>query len=166
MTNIIRIALGTSVALLGLGTPAFAQSAPVQTTTTQTTQTTTTDVTGPHSPYCGSYVNGTWTPNGNCVVETTTVTTTPATTAMTPENGGVARIPQRVTGTITSVKGHLVTLQQSTQSLVVDDSRALNRQETGKVAVGRAITAHGYWEGGTFYANRFETMPTDTKDTH
>jgi hypothetical protein len=50
------------------------------------------------------------------------------------------------------VTGHLVTLQQSTQSLVVNDQPALNRRESGRVAVGRSVVAHGYWLTGTFYA--------------
>lgn len=57
-----------------------------------------------------------------------------------------------VTGTIVSVKGHLVTLQQTTKQVVIDDSAALNDQTTGRVAVGRQIVAHGYWQGENFYA--------------
>jgi hypothetical protein len=50
------------------------------------------------------------------------------------------------------VKGHLVTLQQTTGAVVVDDSAALNNQSSGRVAVGRQIVAHGYWNGNNFYA--------------
>ena len=62
----------------------------------------------------------------------------------------------RVHGTITGVQGHLVTIQQSTQTLVINDSPALATDSTGRVAVGRQVTAHGYWEDGTFYAKTIE----------
>ena len=111
------------------------------------------DTVGPHSLYCGSWQNGVFVPNGNCVEETTTTTTT----VSTGQQPAVpSRQMSRVRGTITSVKGHLVTLQQSTQNLVVDDSRALRRQDTGRVAVGRSVVAHGYWDDGTFFATSFE----------
>jgi hypothetical protein len=120
------------------------------------------DMVGPHNPYCGAWVQGTWTPNGNCVEETATATDSDA--AMQDRDrdamgGDGMRVRQRVVGTITSVKGHLVTLQQATRTLNVDDSRALDRQMTGRVAVGRSIVAHGYWEGGTFFASRFDSTP-------
>ena len=57
-----------------------------------------------------------------------------------------------VAGTITIVKGHLVTLQQTNGTVVIDDSAALSDQSTGRVAVGRQIVAHGYWRAGNFYA--------------
>ena len=50
----------------------------------------------------------------------------------------------------------MVTLRHGDNVLIVNDSRALSREDTGKVATGRDIVAHGYWEDGTFYANRFE----------
>jgi hypothetical protein len=50
------------------------------------------------------------------------------------------------------VKGHLVTIQQTARTLVINDQPALDRQQTGKVAVGRQIVAYGYWMHGTFYA--------------
>jgi len=115
------------------------------------------DVVGPHNPYCGAWQNGAWMPNGNCIEETTVTTTTttsgPAAMAV-PERPG--RVMQHLRGTIIGVNGHLVTLQQSTQTLVVNDSPALGRQDSGRVAVGRQVTAHGYWEDGTFFATRFE----------
>lgn len=91
------------------------------------------------NPYCGSVVNGTWVPNGAC-----------------PDTRGY--VPQRayVTGTITKVSGHLVTVQQSRGALVINDTPALNRQTTGRVAVGRQITAFGFWQNGTFYATAIE----------
>jgi hypothetical protein len=116
----------------------------------------TVDVVGPHSPYCGTWQNGVFMPNGNCIEETTitTTTTTNAAPAVVQERPG--RTLQRLRGTITGVNGHLVTLQQSTQTLVINDSTALSREDSGRVAVGRQITAHGYWEDGTFFATRFE----------
>lgn len=84
-------------------------------------------------------VNGVWTPNGNC-----------------PDRNGMIHGRARVVGTITIVKGHLVTVQQARGSVVIDDSQALNRQETGRVAVGRQIVAFGHWRDGTFYATRIQ----------
>ena len=66
-----------------------------------------------------------------------------------------------VEGTITIVKGHLVTVQQSTGTVVVDDTPALNNQFTGKVAVGRRIVAHGYWDAKNFYATIITTAATN-----
>lgn len=82
--------------------------------------------------YCGSWNGDVWTPNGNCP--------------------NINYRHSVVAGTITSVKGHLVTLQQTNGAVVVDDAAALNNQTTGKVAVGRQIVAHGYWNGNNFYA--------------
>ncbi|MBV9272072.1 MAG: hypothetical protein JO165_13340 [Candidatus Eremiobacteraeota bacterium] len=58
----------------------------------------------------------------------------------------------RVVGTITHVSGHLVTVQQSNGTIVIDNHIALQRQKTGQVAVGRRIVALGFWRHGTFYA--------------
>src|SRR5580704_10631028 len=87
---------------------------------------------------CGTWQGDTWTPNGTCT-------------------GDVKR-HARVEGTITIVKGHLVTVQQSTGTVVIDDTPALNNQFTGKVAVGRRIVAHGYWDGDNFYATIITTL--------
>jgi hypothetical protein len=81
---------------------------------------------------CGGWQGDTWVPNGNCPT-------------------AVYR-HQVVAGTIVSVKGHLVTLQQTTGTVVIDDSAALSNQSSGRVAVGRQIVAHGYWQGNNFYA--------------
>jgi len=62
------------------------------------------------------------------------------------------RQQSRVVGTITHVSGHLVTVQQSHGSIVIDNHIALRREKTGQVAVGRRIVALGYWSHGTFYA--------------
>ena len=97
--------------------------------------------TSPSAPYadttCGAWQGDTWTPNGTCT-------------------GDVKR-HARVEGTITIVKGHLVTVQQGTGTVVIDDTPALNNQFSGKVAVGRRIVAHGYWVGDNFYATIITT---------
>jgi len=92
-----------------------------------------------NSPRCGSMQNGVWVPNGNC-----------------PDRRGMVLGRARVVGTITSVSGHMVTVQQSRGSVTIDDSRALSRQTTGHVAVGRQIVAFGHWRDGTFYATRIQ----------
>lgn len=139
--------------------PALAQQAAPQvtpgSTTQQTTTTTTTTVDqdpnadlndtramGPDSrygdPICGDWVNGVWQDNGHCP--------------------GYAAGPHRmrVAGTITVVKGHLVTVQQSDREMVINDQPALNRQTTGHVAVGRQIVAYGYMRDNVFYATIIE----------
>lgn len=92
----------------------------------------------PAGPYndatCGAWVNDVWVPNANCSTYVTVVR------------------HDALAGTITHVQGHLVTIQQTNRSLVVNDQPALDRQQTGKVAVGRQIVAYGYWMNGTFYA--------------
>jgi hypothetical protein len=87
---------------------------------------------------CGTWQGDTWTPNGTCT-------------------GDVKR-HARIEGTITIVKGHLVTVQQSTTAIVIDDTPALRNGFTGKVAVGRRIVAHGYWDGNNFYATMITTL--------
>ncbi|HEY1428253.1 MAG TPA: hypothetical protein VGF18_01690 [Candidatus Tumulicola sp.] len=88
---------------------------------------------------CGTWQGDTWTSNGNCT------------------NNDYKH--ERMAGTIVSVKGHLVTLQQTTRTIVIDDTQALNNELTGKVAVGRQVVAHGYWANGTFYATLLTTGP-------
>ncbi len=83
---------------------------------------------------CGTWVNDEWVPNGSCP----------------PESEHLKH--DQVSGTITSVKGHLVTLQQTTRSMVINDQPALDGKQTGKVAVGRMVVAYGYWLDGNFYA--------------
>lgn len=63
--------------------------------------------------------------------------------------------PRVVSGTITAVNGHLVTLQRSQGSIVVNDTPALDNQTTGNVAVGRQVVALGHWQDGVFYATSF-----------
>ena len=90
------------------------------------------------SPYvdtaCGTWINDEWVPNGTC------------------PPGVITIRHDTVSGTITSVKGHLVTVQQSTRTLVINDQPALTAKQTGKVAVGRMIVAYGYWMDNNFYA--------------
>jgi hypothetical protein len=86
---------------------------------------------------CGAWQGDTWVANGSC----------PAT---------VYR-HQILSGTIVAVKGHLVTVQQTGGTAVVDDTQALSNQSTGRVAVGRQVVAHGYWLGGNFYATALTT---------
>lgn len=83
---------------------------------------------------CGSWVNDVWVPTGNCP----------------PESSRLRH--DQVSGTITIVKGHLVTVQQATRTVVINDQPALDAKQTGKVAVGRMIVAYGYWLDGSFYA--------------
>ena len=83
---------------------------------------------------CGTWTNDEWVPNGTCPP-------------------GVKSIRHdTVSGTITIVKGHLVTVQQSTRTIVINDEPALIAKQTGKVAVGRMIVAYGYWMDNNFYA--------------
>ncbi|MBV9402508.1 MAG: hypothetical protein JO018_02135 [Candidatus Eremiobacteraeota bacterium] len=83
---------------------------------------------------CGEWVNDEWVPNGKCAPETQRLR------------------HDSVTGTITKVDGHLVSVQQTNRTLVINDQPALDRKQTGKVGVGRQIVAYGYWVAGTFYA--------------
>jgi hypothetical protein len=136
-------ALALIALLAAIATPAFAQQDPQQ----QVDNDPNADVNDPAAmgpnneygdPICGTWVNSVWTPNGHCP--------------------GYAVGPHRarVAGTITDVKGHLVTVQQAEKTVVVNDQPALNRKTTGRVAVGRQIIAYGYWDAGNFYATAIE----------
>lgn len=72
-----------------------------------------------------------------------------------PDFGAFHRIPDSVSGTITSVSGNQVTLQQSNGTITINSQPALNQKMTGRVAVGRQVVADGYWLHGTFYATSF-----------
>jgi hypothetical protein len=161
MKTSFAIAVGSGAIFVAclVGGPAGAQS--TQTTqTTQTTSTQTGDVVGQHNPYCGAWVNGAFQTNGNCVTETlTTTTTTQPAPAMMAGSAAVAtpnRVGERVSGKIVMVNKNMLTLQHGDRSMTVDDSRALNLDQTGHIATGRDVVAHGYWEDGTFYARSFE----------
>jgi hypothetical protein len=146
------IAIMLTAALgVALSVPALSQTQQTQQTTTTTTTTTDTDpnadmndaaAMGPNNQYgdpiCGVWLNGVWQPNGHCP--------------------GYAVGPRRarVAGTITIVRGHLVTVQLADREIVINDQPALNRQTSGRVAVGRQIIAYGYWRDGNFYATAME----------
>jgi hypothetical protein len=150
----LTFALIATLAAASLAAPAFGQTQPEQ-TTRQTTTTTTTTVDndpnadmndaaamGPNNAYgdpiCGTWANNVWQDNGHCP--------------------GYAVGPHRarVAGTITGVKGHLVTLQLADRSLVINDQPALKRETSGRVAVGRQVIAYGYWRDGNFFATALE----------
>jgi hypothetical protein len=60
-------------------------------------------------------------------------------------------------GTITSVNGNQVTLMAGFgQSVTINDQPALNNQQTGRVVVGRYVTAYGYYQNGVFYATSLQ----------
>jgi hypothetical protein len=79
-------------------------------------------------------------------------------------NGGYGNSPAVVRGTIVSVNGDVLTIAQSANNgqygeyggpaIRIDDQPALDTQQTGRVAVGRFVTAYGYWQNGTFFATR------------
>lgn len=78
---------------------------------------------------------------------------------------GMGRLHGVVRGTITNVNGHLVTISNGSDSIVINDQAALDRKLTGNVATGRTIAAVGYWRGGTFYATTFaDSNSTDADD--
>jgi hypothetical protein len=154
----IAVSTGVLFAASLVAGPAGAQT----TETTQTTKTTSTqtgNIVGQYNPYCGAWADGEFKPNGNCVTEIsiTPTTTQPATTTMAgPAGAAPNRVSERVSGKIIMVNKNMITLQHGDRTLIVNDSRALSRGDTGHVATGRDVVAHGYWEDGTFYANRFD----------
>lgn len=166
MRKSFAVAVGAGAMLLAgfAAGPAGAQTTQA-TQTTQTTQTTHTqmgDIVGPHNPYCGAWAGGAFQANGNCMTDTTTTTTTTQPAMATTTRTAMAaaapngRIAERVSGKITYVDKHMITLQHGERTLIVNDSRAISRGDTGHVATGRDVVAHGYWEDGTFYASRFD----------
>jgi hypothetical protein len=137
--RILSLALAAALPF-ALSAVVSAQTMPQQSTTQQTTTTTTTtraDM-GPNGQYgdpmCGTWSSGVWQSNGRCPGYVT----------------GTRRA--HVVGTITAVRGHLVTVQQATRTIVINDKPALRRELTGRVAVGRQIDALGYWRDGNFFA--------------
>ena len=83
---------------------------------------------------CGTWQDDTWVDNGTCTTYVRVVR------------------HESISGTITDVNGHLVTLQQTGRQVVINDQPALDRKQTGKVGKGRQVVAYGYWMNGTFYA--------------
>jgi hypothetical protein len=77
-----------------------------------------------------------------------------------------------VTGTIVAVNSNMVTIRTNGgyannggyggygnnngygQTVTINDQPALDNQTSGRVSVGRYVTAYGYWQNGTFYATR------------
>jgi hypothetical protein len=102
---------------------------------------------------CGYWQNGTWYPAvganaGDCP----------------NAHGFLSHRRAFVSGTITHVNGHLVTVAQSKGNIVINDQPALNRKMTGTVAVGRQIIALGHWRLGTFYATSIHNGPLSRAD--
>ncbi|MDQ2992496.1 MAG: hypothetical protein M3R30_06740 [Candidatus Eremiobacteraeota bacterium] len=63
---------------------------------------------------------------------------------------------QQVGGTILSVSGDRVTLL-GLPPVTIDASQAINNNRTnGSLAIGRHITAHGYYQNGTFFATSIQ----------
>jgi hypothetical protein len=73
-----------------------------------------------------------------------------------------------VSGQIVGVDRNMVTIQTGNgaynqggyggygygRTITIDDQPALDNQTSGRVSVGRYVTAYGYWQNGTFYATR------------
>jgi len=60
-------------------------------------------------------------------------------------------------GTITAVNGTNVTLMAGFGNFItINDQPALNNQQTGRVVVGRYVTAYGYYQNGVFYATSLQ----------
>jgi len=89
---------------------------------------------------------------------------TAAPSAQSTDPGDVVPIPGRgvtspnvrahaISGTIMAIDGNRVTLGVGDGvQITINDQLALNRRLTGHVTVGRAVTASGYWQDGTFFA--------------
>jgi hypothetical protein len=163
MNKLVTAAFGASlVAALAFApilqpsasTTASAQTTTVQTTTVQTPtgQTVVID----QSPQCGDTVSGQWTPNGKCR-EFADCGVWTADGIWAP-NGLCAKQHMRLTGVITIVKGSMVTIQQSDHTITINDKPALNNEMTGRVAVGRTVTVHGFWQDGTFFATSIDSV--------
>jgi hypothetical protein len=97
----------------------------------------------PNNPhYCGSngncgYNNGQ--NNGQC------------------NNNGQGQGNTSIRGTITSVNGNQVTVMEGFgQTVTINDQPALDNQSTGRVVVGRYVTAYGYYQNGIFYATSMQ----------
>ncbi|HEY8314033.1 MAG TPA: hypothetical protein VIG51_07635 [Candidatus Baltobacteraceae bacterium] len=77
-------------------------------------------------------------------------------------NGGYGGRNQRggnsqVSGLIVGVNGNQITLQEGIgRQIRVNDQPALDRQQTGRVYVGRSVTAYGYYQNATFYATSIQ----------
>jgi|GEM_PF-5777424 len=64
---------------------------------------------------------------------------------------------QTLRGTITQVNGNQVTLMAGFGNFVtINDQPALDNQQSGRVVVGRYVTAYGYYQNGIFYATSMQ----------
>lgn len=69
------------------------------------------------------------------------------------DNGRNQNGNQSVSGVIVGVNGNQVTIMQGLLNrITINDQPALDRQATGRIEIGRSITAYGYYSNGTFYA--------------
>ncbi len=74
-----------------------------------------------------------------------------------PNGGGGQQGNSVLRGTITSVNGNQVTLMAGFGNIVtINDQPALNNQQTGRIVVGRYVTAYGYYQNGIFYATSLQ----------
>ena len=74
-----------------------------------------------------------------------------------PNGGNGQQGNTTLRGTITGVNGSSVTLMEGFgQTITINDQPALNNQQTGRVVVGRYVTAYGYYQNGTFYATSLQ----------
>ena len=63
-----------------------------------------------------------------------------------------------LSGEIVAVNGNQVQIQQQNRGsrITINDQPALDRQTSGRVSVGRYVTAYGYWQNGVFYATQMD----------
>jgi hypothetical protein len=62
-----------------------------------------------------------------------------------------------IRGTITSVNGNQVTVMEGLgQTVTFNDQPALDNQTSGRVVIGRYVTAYGYYQNGIFYATSMQ----------
>lgn len=74
-----------------------------------------------------------------------------------PNGGNGQQGNSTLRGTITSVNGNQVTLMAGFgNNVTINDQPALNNQQTGRVVVGRYVTAYGYYQNGIFYATSLQ----------
>jgi hypothetical protein len=149
-----KVILAITAAIFGLTVSVALAFAPIvqpSIATTAAAQTVFVD----QSPECGSMVGGQWTTNGQCREFADCGAWT--NNVWTP-SGTCANSNLRVSGVITMVKGSMVTIQQSDHSITINDKPALNNEMSGRVAVGRTVTAHGFWKDDMFFATRIDTV--------
>ncbi len=72
-------------------------------------------------------------------------------------NGTNGQGNSAIRGTIVSVNGNQVRLMAGFGNFVtINDQPALNNQQTGRVVIGRYVTAYGYYQNGIFYATSLQ----------